>query len=74
MRLISLLDSEESGANNKTSLGEISILTMSNSVHPPKMGLVLYERRSSQLWTELLQLRNESLKKIQACTIWDSNP
>ena len=33
VRLINLLDSEESGANNKTSLTEISILTMSNSVH-----------------------------------------
>ena len=28
----------------------------------------LYERRSSQLYTQLLQLRIESLKKIQACT------
>ena len=28
----------------------------------------LYERRSSQLYTQLLQLRKESLKKIQACT------
>ena len=27
-----------------------------------------YERRSSQLSTQLLQMRNESLKKIQACT------
>ena len=49
VRLINLLDSEESGANNKTSLTEISILTMSNSVHLQIMGLVLYERRSSQL-------------------------
>ena len=49
VRLLNLLDSEESGANNKTSLTEISILTMSNSVHLQIMGLVLYERRSSQL-------------------------
>ena len=49
VRLINLLDSEESGANTKTSLTEISILTMSNSVHLQIMGLVLYERRSSQL-------------------------
>ena len=48
VRLLNLLDSEESGAN-KTSLTEISILTMSNSVHLQIMGLVLYERRSSQL-------------------------
>lgn len=47
VRLINLLDSEESGANTKTSLTEISILTMSNSVHLQIMGLVLYERRSS---------------------------
>ena len=31
-------------------------------------GEELYERRSSQLWRQLLQLRKESLKKIQACT------
>ena len=29
---------------------------------------VLYEGRSSQLYTQLLQLRKESLKNIQACT------
>ena len=38
VRLINLLDSEESGANNKTSLTEVSILTISNSVHPQIMG------------------------------------
>ena len=29
---------------------------------------LLYKRRSSQLYTPLLQQRKESLKKIQACT------
>ena len=29
---------------------------------------VLYEGRSSQLYTQVLQLRKESLKNIQACT------
>ena len=28
----------------------------------------LFEGRSSQLYTQLMQLRKESLKKIQACT------
>ena len=28
----------------------------------------IYERRPSQLLTQLLQLRKESLKKLQACT------
>ena len=31
-------------------------------------GEELYERRSVQLWTQLLRLRKESLEKIQALT------
>ena len=33
----------------------------------------LYEKRSSQLYTQLMQLRKESLKKFQA-NVQDSNP
>ena len=32
----------------------------------------LYEGRLSQLYTQLLQLRKESLKKFRL--VWDSNP
>ena len=35
---------------------------------PVQLDPTLFEGRSSQLHTQLLQLRKESLKKIQACT------
>ena len=69
VRLINLLDSEESGANNKTSLTEISILTMSNSVHLQIMGLVCDTKEDHRSYRRnFCSCEKKAWKKIQVWT------